>query len=113
MRTVGVIPLLAASLIGAASLHERADAQYARNRLFLDANNRTPLGEVVSFDNEKAVANFYGVRSLEASLAADFFTGYSGSSAHMLFARFPVGGARARLYGSNISDILTGAVCKP
>jgi len=102
VRIVAAFPFVAATLIGSASLPERGDAESGQNRLFLDANNRTPLGEVLSFDSEAGVANFFGARSLEASLAAQFFAGARGASAHMLFARFPVGGARARLYGSNI-----------
>jgi hypothetical protein len=105
MRYVGVFPLIAASLVGSATLPQRANAQYALDRLFLDPSNETPLNEVPSFSSETAVANFYGVNSPEASLAAEFYAGYSGASANMLFARYPVGGARARLYGSNISDL--------
>src|SRR5208282_1122540 len=98
MRIVAALPFVAATLIGSASLPERGDAESGQNRLFLDANNRTPLGEVLSFDSEAGVANFFGARSLEASLAAQFFAGARGASAHMLFARFPVGGARAPLW---------------
>jgi hypothetical protein len=105
MRGIEVVSLVIASLVGPALFSERAHAQQALDRLFLDANNRTPLYQVLSFGSETAVANFYGARSLEASLAAQFFAGYSGSSAHMLFARFPVGSARAHLYGSNIRDL--------
>jgi hypothetical protein len=104
MRTAA-LPLVAASLIGSASLPERASAQDALDRLFLDTSNYTPLNEVLSFNSETAVENFYGENSSEASLAAEFYAGYSGSSAYMLFARYPVGGARARLYGSNISGL--------
>jgi len=104
MRIAIALSLVAASLTGSALLSERASAQ-ALDRLFLDNSNQTPLNEVVSFDTETAVANFYGVNSLEASLAAEFYAGYTGSSADMLFARYPVGGARARLYGSNISGL--------
>lgn len=105
MRYVRAFPLIAASLVGSASLPERANAQYALDRLFLDPSNETPLNEVLSFNSETAVANFYGVNSPEASLAAEFYAGYSGASANMLFARYPVGGARARLYGSNIAGL--------
>jgi hypothetical protein len=82
-----------------------ANAQYTLDRLFLDTNNRIPLHEVISFSNAAEVADFYGMRSMEASLASDFFAGYNGSAAHMLFARFPVGGGRAHLYGANVSGL--------
>ena len=105
MRYIAAFPLAGACLIGAALIPEPAKAQHALDRLFLDPNNRTPLYEALSFDNETKVANFYGAASLEASLAQQFFAGYRGSSAHMLFARFPVGGARAHLYGANLGEL--------
>jgi hypothetical protein len=104
MRIAIALPLVAAFLTGSALLSERANAQDL-NRLFLDPSNETPLNEVLSFNSETAVANFYGANSSEASLASEFYAGYNGSSVNMLFARYPVGGARARLYGSNISDL--------
>jgi hypothetical protein len=43
------------------------------------------------------VENYYGATSDEAALASQFFATY-GSSAEMLFIRFPLGGNRAHLY---------------
>jgi Protein of unknown function (DUF3383) len=80
-------------------------SQYGLDRLFLDSNNLIPFNEVLSFSSEAAVANFFGVGSAEAALAVDFFSGYAGSSANMLFDRLPVGGGRARLFGGNISAL--------
>jgi hypothetical protein len=108
MRYVEAFRLVVASLIGSTWLPGSATAQHALDRLFLDANNRTPLYKVLSFTNEAEVANFFGATSIEASLAAQFFAGYNGSSAHMLFARFPVGSARAHLYGAKLSDLTLG-----
>jgi hypothetical protein len=70
-------------------------SQYALDRLFLTHSNSMPLKEVLSFSNETAVADFFGVGIEEANLATDYFRRYVGSSAQMLFARFPVGGGRA------------------
>jgi len=81
------LPLVAAFLTGSALLSERANAQVL-NRLFLDPSNETPLNEVLSFDSETAVANFYGANSSEASLAFEFYADYDGSLANMLFAVF-------------------------
>ena len=50
------------------------------------------------------MANFYGVASAEAGLAAQFFAEY-GTAATMLFARYPVGGNRAHLFGANVSNL--------
>ena len=38
-------------------------------------------------------------------MATAFFSGYSGSSATMLFDRMPTGGGRARIYGANLSGL--------
>jgi Protein of unknown function (DUF3383)/PEP-CTERM motif len=107
MGYAAFFPLLAATLIGSASLPQRASAQsnpYALDRLFLDASNITPFNEVLSFNSAMAVDSFYGADSTEAHLASDFFSGYTGSSANMLFARFQPGGGRARLFGSSIGN---------
>jgi hypothetical protein len=58
-----------------------------------------PLNEVLSFNSAAAVGNYFGASSPEATLAADFYSCYSGSSANMLFDRFVPGGGRARLFG--------------
>ena len=58
----------------------------------------------MSFNSETAVVNFYGVGSAEAGLGAQFFAEY-GTAATMLFARYPVGGNRAHLFGANVSNL--------
>jgi Protein of unknown function (DUF3383)/PEP-CTERM motif len=108
MRYARTFPLVAAALIGSASLPECANAQYALDRLFLEVGDATPLGDVLSFDSETEVANYYGATSHEAKLATEFFAGYSGSSANMLFTRYPFLPARAHLYGSNVSNLTLG-----
>ena len=80
-------------------------SQYGFNRLFLENINSVPFNEVLSFNSITAVENFFGVSSAEATLATDFFSGYSGSSAHMLFDRMPIGGGRARIFGANIEGL--------
>ena len=79
-----------------------AASPYALDRLFLDSDNRIPFNKVLSFNSVTKVENYFGVSSLEAKLAKEFFSGYSGSSAHMLFDRMPIGGGRARIFGANI-----------
>ena len=61
---------------------------YALNRLFLDGRNTTPDNTVLSFNSATAVANYYGATSTEATLANEFFAGYAGTSATMLFTRY-------------------------
>jgi hypothetical protein len=79
-----------------------AKSQYGIDRLFLTYDNNAPLNEVLSFNSVTAVANVFGEDSQEATLATEFFSGYAGSPANMPFARPPVGGGRARLFGGNI-----------
>jgi len=108
MRYGSAIPLVAAFLLGSASSPECANAQsnpYALDRLFLEQSDHTPLYAVQPFSSVTAVENFYGVTSQEATLAQEFFAGYSGDSATMLFTRFPSEPARAHLYGANIAGM--------
>jgi hypothetical protein len=78
---------------------------YALNRLILDPdNNDLSPYQTLSFNSATAVANYFGATSLEAQLADEFFAGY-GSSATLLFARYPVAGSRAHLFGGDISNM--------
>ncbi len=78
---------------------------YALNRLFLEIVNTTPGTSVLSFNSATAVANYYGATSAEASLANEFFAGYAGASATMLFTRYCPLGERSHLLGANVSDL--------
>ena len=53
------------------------------------------------------MANYYGATSFEACLANQFFAGYGGAPATMLFTRYSGGGGRPHLYGANIYNNLT------
>src|SRR5208337_4743754 len=74
------------------------------NRLFFELKNTTPANVVLSFNSATAVANYYGARSSEATLAQEFFAGYGGTSATMLFTRMGIR-QRPHLLGANISNI--------
>jgi len=74
-------------------------------RLFLDPNTTTSATGVLSFNSAAAVADYYGATSFEASLANEFFAGYGGAPATMLFTRYSGGGGRPHLYGANISNL--------
>ena len=78
---------------------------YALTRLFLDPNPTTPATGVLSFNSAAAVADYYGATSFEASLANQFFAGYGGAPATMLFTRYSGGGGRPHLYGANIINL--------
>jgi Protein of unknown function (DUF3383) len=78
---------------------------YALDRLLLDPLPDTPAYDTLLFNSATAVENYYGATSEQATLAADFFAGYSGTDVTMVFARFPEGPVRAHLYGANISNL--------
>ena len=105
MRHLGALPLVAAAMMGSASLPESSRAQsnpYALDRLFLESNEDTPLYDVLSFTSETQVANYYGKDSTEANLAMEFYANGGTGVATMLFTRLPDLPARAHLYGSNV-----------
>ena len=77
----------------------------ALTRLFLDPNPTTPATGVISFNSATAVANYYDATSFEAGLASQFFAGYAGAPATMLFTRYSGGGGRPHLYGANIINL--------
>ena len=64
-----------------------------------------PQTAVLSFSSATAVANYYGATSAQASLANEFFAGYAGTSATMLFTRYTAAGERPHLLGANISNL--------
>ena len=84
---------------------DTAAYQYGLDRLFLENTNEIPFNEVLSFNSVTAVENFFGVDSAEAKLATEFFSGYNGPWANMLFDRMPLGGGRARIYGANLGGL--------
>ncbi len=108
MNCIGSFRVAIAALLGSLPVLASASAQnsqYALDRLFLEESDTTPLYDVLSFGSETAVANYYGATSQEAQLATEFFAGYTGASANMLFTRYPILPARAHLYGSNVSGL--------
>ena len=78
---------------------------YGLDRLFLENSNSIPFNTVLSFNSVTEVENYFGVDSAEARLATEFFSGYNGPWANMLFDRMPLGGGRARIYGANLSGL--------
>ncbi len=78
---------------------------YALDRLFPVISNNVPVGAVLSFSSVTAVENYFGATTEEARLAREFFAGYAGTSATMLFTRYPYDGGRSRVYSANLSDL--------
>jgi Protein of unknown function (DUF3383)/PEP-CTERM motif len=94
--------------LASASIPRLAAAQVAPDpldRLFLTDAESVPLGQTLSFNSVAKVENYFGATSIQGKLATQYFAGYTGSSANMLFSRFPYGGGRARLFGGNIAGL--------
>jgi len=64
-----------------------------------------PAYDTLPFNSATAVENYYGATSEQATLASEFFAGYSGTGATLVFARYPELAVRAHLYGANISNL--------
>lgn len=76
--------------------------------LMLTTNTRVPIGEVLSFPNQQAVASFFGGTSFEASEASVYFQGFDNSTAKpgaLLFTQYPTGNVGAYLRGGNVSGL--------
>lgn len=78
------------------------------NGLVLTNSTRVPIGTVMSFASQLAVANFFGSTSQEASIATVYFNGSDGSTvkpAALLFEQYPAGPVAAYLRGGTISGL--------
>jgi hypothetical protein len=76
--------------------------------LILTANNRVPIGAVLSFPDQAGVARFFGSTSQEATLAAIYFLGFDGSTVKpgaLLFAQYPAAPVFAWLRSGNVSSL--------
>jgi hypothetical protein len=76
--------------------------------LMLTTNTRVPIGTVPSFPSYLAVANYFGLSSKEAGMAAVYFLGFDNSNVKpgaMLFAQYPTAAVGAYLRGGNISTL--------
>lgn len=78
------------------------------NGLFLTTNTRVPIGQVLSFASAANVASYFGAVSNEASSAAVYFSGFTGSNVKpgaMLFSQYPTSAVAAYIRGGNISSL--------
>ena len=67
--------------------------------LVLTKNTRVPIGTVVSFPDELAVADYFGPASHQAAIAEVYFGGYEGATAQpgsMLWTQYPAAAVSAR-----------------
>lgn len=74
------------------------------NGLLLTSSTRVPIGQVLSFPTQAAVAAFFGAASLEASYATDYFLGFDNSAVKpgaYLFVQYNVAAVSGWLRGGN------------
>jgi hypothetical protein len=108
MRVKRIVSTVALSSLASVSVPILTNAQvatYPLNRLFLTNSESVPLDQTLSFGSAKAVEDYFGATSIQATEATQYFNGYTGSVVDMLFTRFPPGGGRARLFSGNIANL--------
>ena len=108
MRYGAALPLVAAFLLGSASLPECAKAQTDPSRLIAYFWTQMTAPRFMTSCHSIAkqqVENYYGAVSPEATLAKNFYKNGGSGSAYMLFTRFPDEPGRAHLYGGNINTL--------
>lgn len=76
--------------------------------VILSNNPRTPIGSVLSFPSQAAVASFYGPASQKAALATNYFLGFDNSNQKpgaLLIAQFNQAAVGAWLLGGSVSGL--------
>ncbi len=86
------------------------------NRLILRESRAVPLMDSgMTFSNATDVANRFGTKSTEATLASEFWTGAPTSgpcaNAKLLFSRGPIETARPHLFSGNLASLCNGKNC--
>jgi len=77
--------------------------------LVLTTNPTVPVGEVLSFYSDTAVAEYFGAISPEAAFALTYFQGYDNAPQQpsvIRFAQFPLSGVPAYLQGATLATPL-------
>lgn len=76
--------------------------------LMLTTNPRFPIGQVLSFPSQAAVASYAGATSLEAIETAVYFGGFIGATklpGAVLFAQYPAANVGAYLRGGSVAAL--------
>jgi Protein of unknown function (DUF3383) len=101
---------------GPALAFEQDEAPTSCNRLILVEEAAVPvMDSVMTFSNATDVANRFGTRSIEATLAGEFWSGAPTSGpcadAKLLFSRGPIETARPHLFSGNLTSLCNGQNC--
>ena len=78
------------------------------NGVLLTTNARVPIGEILTFTSQAAVAAFFGSTSTEASLAATYFLGFDNSNIKpgaLSFSQYPIVTVAAWLQGGSVAAL--------
>src|SRR5271166_827655 len=89
------------------SVLQAGAADLAMNAVFLDNTGDTsiPIGTLQQFGSVANVAAWYGGASVQAALAADYFSGYNGATripSALYFAQYNTAAVAAYLRGANL-----------
>jgi Protein of unknown function (DUF3383) len=101
---------------GPALAFERDEAAASCDRLILVEDGAVPVMDSgMTFSNATDVANRFGTRSIEATLAGEFWSGAPTSGpcadAKLLFSRGPIETARPHLFSGNLTSLCNGQNC--
>lgn len=81
--------------------------------IILTQNTRVPIGQVLQFPTQAAVASFFGPTSQEAALASIYFLGFTGATARpaaLLFAQYNVAPISGYMRSGNVAGLGLAAI---
>lgn len=80
----------------------------ALNGLILTANTRVPIGSVLAFPTQAAVAAYFGANATEAALATNYFLANDNKTqtpGNLLFVQYPTAAVSAYLRGTSVAAL--------
>jgi hypothetical protein len=78
------------------------------NGIMLTNSTAVPIGTVMPFASDTAVANFFGQSSTEAALAVNYFAGFDNKTVtpgNLLFSQYPTAAVAAYLRGGSLASM--------
>jgi hypothetical protein len=78
------------------------------NSIFLTSSTRVPIGSLLPFSSQQNVADFFGPTSTEATLATNYFLGYSISSTKpglLYFYQYNAAAVAAYIRGTSLAAV--------
>jgi len=106
---MGTIPVSTSVQVNPGVLPAGGDALNL-NGLLLTSSTRVPIGQVLSFPTQQAVASYFGAASIEASYATNYFLGYDNKTVipgAYLIAQYNTAAVSGWMRGGNAFAALT------